>query len=45
MTCQLVIVKGVHGLSVLFHHIVGDIHDIVDGTDSAGSQTALHPLR
>ena len=33
-----------HGLSVLFHDIVGDVHNIVDGTDTAGCQTALHPL-
>ena len=44
MACQLVIVKGVHRLSVLFHDIIGDVHDIIDGTDTAGCQTALHPL-
>ena len=44
MARQGIVVKGVHGLSVLFHHVVGDIHDVVDGTDSAGRQAALHPL-
>ena len=43
MAGQLVIVKRMHGLSVLFHHIVGYVHDVVDRTDPAGSQTALHP--
>ena len=33
-----------HGLPIFFHHIVGNIHQIVDGTDSTGGQTALHPL-
>ena len=33
-----------HGLSVLFHDIVGDVHNIVDGTDAVSRQTALHPL-
>ena len=33
-----------HGLAILFHDIVSDIHQIVDGTDSAGCQSTLHPL-
>ena len=40
-----VVIIGMHGLSVFFHHIVGDIHQVVDGTDAAGCQTSLHPLR
>ncbi len=36
---------GVHGLSVLFHHIVCDIYQIVDGPDAACRQPSLHPFR
>ena len=45
MTGDGIQIVSVHGLSVLFHHVVGNIHQIVDGADSAGRQTALHPLR
>ncbi len=34
-----------HRLRVLLHHIVGDIHNIVDRTDAVRRQTALHPHR
>ena len=43
MACQGVIIISVHRLAVLFHHIVGDINDVVDRTDSVGSQSSLHP--
>ena len=36
---------SVHGLSVLFHHIVCNIHKVVDRTDSHGGKPSLHPLR
>ena len=38
-------VIGMHGLSVFLHHIVGDVHQVIDGADSHGSQPSLHPLR
>ncbi len=42
---QVVTVKGMHGLSHLQHHVIGDIHDIGDGILSDQSQPAFHPLR
>ena len=36
-------IEGVHGLAVLLHHIVGDVHQIVDGADAAGRKPSLHP--
>ena len=45
MTGNRVKIVGVHRLSVFLHHIVGNIHDVVDGADSVGCQTSLHPLR
>ena len=38
-------IVGVHGLSVFFHDVVSDIHQIVDGPNAVGSQASLHPLR
>ena len=34
-----------HRLSVFFHHIVGNIHQIVDWTDAYGCKASLHPFR
>ena len=36
-------VKGVHGLAVFQHHIVGDVHDVVDGADAGVPQPFPHP--
>ena len=36
---------GMHWLTVLFHHIVGDIDNIVDRTDALCAQAFLHPFR
>ena len=41
---DVAIIKGVHGLAVLQHDIVGDIHDIVDGTDAHGTEPLPHPF-
>ena len=41
---HIAIVKGVHGLAVLQHYIVGDVHDIVDGAHAHGPQPLPHPL-
>ena len=40
---HILVVEGVHGLAILQHHIVGDIHDIVDGAHAAGPQPLPHP--
>ena len=45
MTCERIIVIGMHRLSILFHHVVCDIYDIINRTDAIGSQPPLHPLR
>ena len=44
MPCHSVKVKSVHGLAVLLHHVVGNVYQIVDGTDAAGPEPLLHPL-
>ena len=36
-------VKGMHGLAVFQHHIVGDVHDVVDGPHTQSAQTLPHP--
>ena len=36
-------VKGVHGLAVFQHDIVGDIHNVVDGADTGVAQPLPHP--
>ena len=40
---HILVVEGVHRLAILQHHIVGDIHDIVDGAHAAGPQPLPHP--
>ena len=41
---HVAVVKGVHGLAVFQHHVVGDIHDVVDGADAHAPQPLPHPL-
>ena len=41
---HIAVVKGVHGLAVLQHHVVGDVHDVVDGADAHAPQPLPHPL-
>ena len=41
---DVAVVKGVHGLAVLQHNIVGDIHNVVDGTNAVGTQALPQPL-
>ena len=41
---HIAVVEGVHGLAVLQHHIVGDVHDVVDGADAHAPQPLPHPL-
>ena len=41
---HIAVVEGVHGLAVLQHDVVGDIHDVVDGTHAHGAQPLPHPL-
>ncbi len=38
-------IKRVHRLTVFFHHIVRNIHQIVNRADAAGRQPSLHPFR
>ena len=45
VTADLVIVIAVHRLTVLEHHIVRDIDDVVDRTDAGACEADLHPLR
>ena len=45
MSTDLVIIIRMHRLSILFHHIVGNVYQIIDRTDSACCQPSLHPLR
>ena len=40
---DLVQVKGVHGLTHLQQGVVGDIHHVADGAQTAQCQMALHP--
>ena len=35
----IAVIKGVHGLAVFQHDVVGDVHDVVDGTHAVGAQT------
>ena len=41
---HIAVVKGVHGLPVLQHHVVGDVNDVVDRTHPRGPQPVPHPL-
>ena len=36
-------IKAVHGLAVFQHHIVGDIHNVVDGAHAHSAQPLAHP--
>jgi len=44
-TCQHVIIKRVQGMTGFQHHIVGDIHHIVDRPEAGFNQGALDPER
>ena len=41
---NIAVVKGVHGLAVLQHDVVGDVHNVVDGPHTVGPETGAHPL-
>ena len=41
---QIVKIKGVQGLSGFHHHIIGDIHYIVDGSQTHRFQPGLKPV-
>ena len=41
---NIAVIKGVHGLTVFQHDVVGDVHDVIDGTHAVGAQTAAQPL-
>ena len=40
---QVTQVKGVHGLAVLQHHIVGNIYNVADGAHATGTQSLPQP--
>ena len=40
---HIAVVKGVHGLAVFQHDVVGDVHDVVDGPHPGGPQPLPHP--
>ena len=41
---HVAIVKCMHGLAILQHHIVGNVHNVVDGAHTHCPQTLPHPL-
>ena len=43
-TFDLIGIKGVHGYGCLEENVVGDIDDVVDGTQTDCLQTVLQPL-
>ena len=43
--CNGIQIISMHWLAKLFHYIVCDIDQVVDRTDSVGSQASLHPFR
>ena len=45
MSGHLIQIKGMHRLSIFFHHIVCNIHQVVDRPDTTCSQSSLHPFR
>ena len=45
MTCDSIEIIGMHRLSVLFHHVVCDIYDVIYRADTLASESLLHPLR
>ena len=45
MPADLVIVIGMHGLAVFEHHVICDVHQIVDRADPGGRKAKLHPFR
>ena len=42
---DITIVKGMHGLAILQHDVVGDVYNVVDGPHSGGPEAIPHPLR
>ena len=44
MTLHHVCIKGMQRLSIGHHHVVGDIHDVVDRTQANGCQLVLQPF-
>ena len=37
-------IEGVQGLAQRHHHVVGDVHDVVDGTQTNNAQLVLQPF-
>ena len=45
VAADLIVVIAVHRLTVLEHHIVCDVDDVIDRTDPGAREADLHPLR
>ena len=43
LALDLLVIKRVHGLTVLQHDVVGNVNDIVDGAHTCSAQTSAHP--
>ena len=41
----LVVVEGVKRLPILQHHVVCDVHDVIDGAHARRRESILHPAR
>ena len=41
---HIAVVEGVHGLAILQHNVVGNVHDVVDGAHAHAAQPLPHPL-
>ena len=44
LSCNCIHVIGMHRLSKLFHNVIGNIYQVVNGADAVGCQTSLHPF-
>ena len=45
MVTDSVVVEGMHRLTQFEHHVVGDVHQVVDRAHAGGRQPFLHPRR
>ena len=45
VTADLIVVIAVHRLTILEHHVICDIDDVIDRTDAGAREADLHPLR
>ena len=43
LSADVFVIKGMHGLSELQHHIICDIHEVIDRADAGSPKANLHP--